>query len=240
MSADAGAGAGATAFEGQLSGADWRAYRAWLIETERAGRDGLVTSSDSAAPSTEWAHEVPCVEVGSCLVANRRYKWPKSFEHLDSAVVLVTDVAESGLTGLLLTRPSNYFVGDQESVYGRVGREFKENIVHLGGDCSMGSLEVLHKFSPAVCAGARELVPGLSLGGFNASRRLVQSGLASAHDFHFFIAYAKLTWPQLKAELDNCAWITVACSPNLLLHSSLEDPCAEKDSLWQRIMSHLD
>lgn len=103
----------------------------------------------------------------------------------------------------------------------------------------MGTLEVLHAHPSSVCAGARELIPGVSLGGFNASRRMVSSGEAAASDFHFFIAYARWTWEQLQAELDRNAWIIAACSPKLFVTPQLEDPCAEPAALWRNVLGLL-
>lgn len=112
-----GAGTGVPAFEGQLS--DWRTFRARLVEGEQ--------SSTLRVPSTfkegEWAHFLHKVEEGCCLIAEPTYIWPRSFAHLQHAVVLITDLNDVGVKGLLLTRPTNYFVGDQISVLGRVGRE---------------------------------------------------------------------------------------------------------------------
>ena len=104
----------------------------------------------------------------------------------------------------------------------------------------MGSLEILHKYPPAKCPGATELIPGVSLGGFNASRQMVRNGSASPLDFHFFVAYARWTWQQLQAELEREAWIIAACSEQVLLSSSLEDPCADADSLWYRVLELLN
>lgn len=103
----------------------------------------------------------------------------------------------------------------------------------------MGSLEVLHKYPASEVSGARELVPGISIGGFNATRGLVQSGYADAQDFHFFIAYARWNRGQLRAEMDGDAWITAACAPSVLMESGLEDPALESDSLWRKILQLL-
>lgn len=219
--------------------AGWRAFRAHLFAAERVGVQACAHELAGAAAGALWAHELPAVELGACLMANPRHRWPRSFAHLDAAVVLITDVTPAGVTGLLLNRQTKYTVADQASVVGRVGKEFGRNVLHLGGDCSTGSLEMLHPHPPSVCGGARELVSGLSLGGLNASRKMVQGQEALPSDFHFFVAYARWTNEQLESEMARGAWNIVSCSPALLLDSSLEDRNADPRRLWNNVSRFL-
>lgn len=217
---------------------DWRSFRAHLIAADKAN----VTTFHHTHPSLAsqqpslWAHKMPFVERGCCLLAKRGYKWPSSFAHLNSAVILITDVTDGAVSGILLNRPTRFHVANHASVLARVGDAFKRNLVHLGGDCSTGSLEMLHKLPPSECMGAVQIVPGVSRGGFNASRALVNNGAASPNDFHFFVAYSRWTREQLQAEMEQDAWEVLSCAPDLLIGEHLEQRQSQ-DDLWKKIMS---
>lgn len=215
---------------------DWRVFRAHLVAADRARLTALYHSHPSLISSPTWAHPLPAVEVGAVLLARSNHKWPRNFAHLDHAVVLVTDVTDAGVSGLLLNRPTKYTVGAHASVLARVGKAFERNLVHLGGDCSTGSLEVLHGHGPATVAGAREIAPGLYRGGFNASRALVQAGRAKSDDFHFFVAYSKWTWEQFNAEVGRGAWSVAACAPDVLLGKHLERTDESPKRFWEDVM----
>lgn len=207
---------------------DWRSFRAHLAAYEKLNR---APSFHSALRHDHpWAHRQQHVEKGTVLLAAPSHTWPSTFSHLSRAVILITDVNESAVTGLLLNRPTRYTVRQHRSVLARVGAVFADNVVHLGGDCSTGCLEVLHCVPSHVCKGACQVVPGLFRGGFNASRQLVTSGEYNAHSFRFFVAYSKWTWQSLEAEMQRGAWITASCSPQLLL-------TADTGALWSTIMS---
>lgn len=223
---------------------DWRAFRAHLLATYRLQRpthhhesalfDSVQAHEDGESDKV-WAHRLPHVEVGACLVADSRHQWPKSFAHLKRAVVVVTDVRPTGLSGLLLNRPTRFTVATHASVLARVGKEFLPNRVMLGGDCSTGSLDMLHPFTPYECPGATAIIPGLSHGGFNAARMLVRDGRAPASAFRFFVAYAKWTHDSFNAEMERGAWNIIACAPSLLLSSDANDP----NHLWNTLNSFL-
>lgn len=214
---------------------DWRAFRAHLVASQRINMHALHFAHPSFLSPTRWAHPQPNVEVGCVLLANSSYKWPTAFQHLQRAVVLITDVTPNGVSGLLLSRLTKYRVGTHRSVLGRVGKPFESNWVRLGGDCSTGSLEVLHGISDDVCEGAREIVPGLWRGGFNASRKLVGNGERSAGEFHFFVAYSKWTLEQMDAERKAGAWNVISCAPGVLLEGLNEGHQNYGADLWEDI-----
>lgn len=226
-----------------MTTSDWRAFRAHLLTAYRLQRpthhhESLIDRTEASGEKEDdsvWAHRLPHVEVGACLIADSRHQWPKSFEHLRRAVIVVTDVTPTGLSGLLLNRPTRFTVATHASVLGQVGKEFLPNRVMLGGDCSTGSLNMLHPFTPYECPGATAIIPGLSHGGFNAARALVRDGRAPASAFRFFVAYAKWTHDSFNAEMDRGAWNIVACAPSLLLSSDANDPY----QLWNTLNSFL-
>lgn len=101
-----------------------------------------------------------------------------------------------------------------------VGAEFRHNRLYLGGDVSLGTLAILHR-RPAVGAAATEVLPGVYLGGFNASRALVASAGAVAADFRLLRGYMAWSADGLAADLAAGAWRTVAAAPDVLLPPQL-------------------
>lgn len=194
---------------------DWRTFRAHLIASRRLNQPPhLHLPSTSSSSSTSWTHVLPRVEVGSCLVSSPSHSWPAAFAHLRRAVVLVTRVGPSGVSGLLLNRPTRYTVGAHASVLARAGPEFTDNRVFLGGDCSTGTLDVLHTHEEL--QGATRIIPGVASGGLNAARQCVRDGKADARDFQLYVAYAKWTTSAFDAEMQSGAWNVVACAPSVL------------------------
>jgi len=123
----------------------WRDFRLRLIEKE-GGRVGV--------SSRGWAHEVNVIEPGTCLISNANHQWSETHKHRNKAVVLVTKATDTEFTGLMLNRELGQYVHDIPSIEARVGREFRDNPVHLGGDCSLGTIEMIHSVQPERCPGA--------------------------------------------------------------------------------------
>lgn len=207
---------------------DWREFRARLI----------LNHPNSLPIPSIWAHSINIPEKGSILLANPNYKWPSNFSHLEQSVILLTDINPNcAVSGLLLTRITQHTVSTHASVLARVGNNFANNPVLLGGDCSTGSLEMLHPFSSNLCDGAQEIFPGLYRGGFNCSRNLVRENQAKACDFHFFVAYSRWTWEQFMAELDKDAWHIGVCSADIILNSLKEKK--HNCNLWNTLSEML-
>ncbi|KAJ8903882.1 hypothetical protein NDN08_000415 [Rhodosorus marinus] len=199
----------------------WRDFRLRLIEKE-GGRVGV--------SSRGWAHEVNVLEPGTCLISNVNHQWSETHKHRNKAVVLVTKATDTECTGLMLNRELGQHVHDIPSIEARVGREFRDNPVHLGGDCSLGTIEMIHTVPPERCPGAEEIVPGLYKGGFNASRELIQDRLADPSSFRFLLGYTQWKTEDLRREIKNKVWHQVACSTDLLLAGTGEQ-------LWHDVLS---
>lgn len=98
---------------------EWRRFRAALIAAEAAaaGTPASVSSGGGgggahAGGTAAWAHSVPTVEAGGCLVASPAYPWALGRRHLARAVVLVTEVGPDGVRGLIV----NHELGRCEAV----------------------------------------------------------------------------------------------------------------------------
>lgn len=218
--------------EGDLATSDWRAFRAHLrvcarlnvapahhlsTSTAATSTSLISTSYSPSAPPPVWAHALPAPEVGALLVASPSHEWPEPFAHLRRALILLTAHSSAGTSGILLNRPTALRVGQHGPALARVGAEFADAPLMLGGDCSTGSLTVVHSFPPTLVPGATPIIPGVYVGGLNGARRVVREGKARPTDFRFFVAYAKWTADSLNAELERGAWRVASCSPALLL-----------------------
>lgn len=225
----------------------WRDFRAQLVAAEQSGFQRDIHASDARddygngnqeAIASVWAHSLSRLEVGACLVASREHVWPASADYLQNAVILITDIdSSSGIQGLILNRPTGRKVSDSPGVLARVGAVFRENMVHLGGDCCMGYLDVLHA-RPDI-SGSREVIPGIYRGGFNSCKEFVLNGAASSNEFNMIISYTRWTWSQFLEEMDLSAWHIAAVSTKLILHPFSETSRHDPTSLWRLIMHEL-
>jgi putative AlgH/UPF0301 family transcriptional regulator len=220
----------------------WRDVRARLVASESASEPasiGVPTLQASPPLGHEsYVHPLGQLEVGACLIASTTHTWPKPIDYLRHAVVLITDVdASKGVAGLIMNRPTGCTVAQSPTVLARVGKQFADNNVNIGGDCPIGVLEVLHDNEDV--AGADEVIPGLYRGGVSACRELVSSGRADADTFHFLISYTRWTWQQLAEEMSFGAWVTAAVSSDILLHSALEGPMQSPKKLWDAVTRRL-
>lgn len=105
---------------------EWRRFRAALIAAEASAATTPVSGTSGGGGvggggggggahtggTAAWAHSVPTVEAGGCLVASPAYPWALGRRHLARAVVLVTEVGPDGVRGLIV----NHEIGRCEAV----------------------------------------------------------------------------------------------------------------------------
>eukprot|EP00188_Purpureofilum_apyrenoidigerum_P002610 Plantae.Rhodophyta-Purpureofilum_apyrenoidigerum.ctg26733.p1 GENE.Plantae.Rhodophyta-Purpureofilum_apyrenoidigerum.ctg26733~~Plantae.Rhodophyta-Purpureofilum_apyrenoidigerum.ctg26733.p1 ORF type:complete len:267 (+),score=40.25 Plantae.Rhodophyta-Purpureofilum_apyrenoidigerum.ctg26733:184-984(+) len=210
---------------GMVPVGDWREFRARSIQAE-----GGVVGEDCRDGRRSWAHEVSTIEPGTCLFASASHKWSKSMRHRDKVIILITKASATEYAGIMLNRYIRHTVHDISSFEARVGKEFMNNEVFLGGDHSSGTIEMLHMAPPEICPGAEELCPKLYRGGFNASRELVQKEVYKPSSFRFFIGYTRWKAEELHAEIRKKVWHKIACSVDFILRNG-------GDELWQEGMT---
>jgi putative transcriptional regulator len=142
--------------------ADWRAFRAQLVQ-EEAGAGGVAGSQareqvEAAAPAGGWAHEIWAPEAGCLLIANP-VKFRGSQSYFARAVVLLTEHDEhAGSIGFLLNRPTPHTVGDVAPSL----RMFAGCPLFSGGPVGDG-LQFIHSL-PDV-HGSKEIMRGVFYGG---------------------------------------------------------------------------
>ena len=92
--------------------ADWRAFRAQLVQEEAGAAGGGGSQAREQEAAGGWAHEIWAPEAGCLLIANP-VKFRGSQSYFARAVVLLTEHDEdAGSIGFLLNRPTPHTVGD--------------------------------------------------------------------------------------------------------------------------------
>lgn len=195
----------------------WRQFRSQLVASERRAHRSSVSHQH---PLREiWAHELSSLEVGCCIVSTETSVWSLASAHYNKAVILVTKLDSTGITGILLTHPSRWNVSSHESILGRVGREFGDNVVFIGGDCECGTMEILHDRRELVGGGggAQVVFDGLYRGGVNGCRDVVKNGNGDREAFRIFMGYTRFQWDKWRKQYEAGKWRIVACSERLIL-----------------------
>ncbi|CAI5524025.1 unnamed protein product [Closterium sp. Naga37s-1] len=107
---------------------------------------------------------------------------------------------------------------------------FARNAIYIGGFKSDGStLYFLHGHD---LPGAKELMPGVYMGGLEAAAEQVLLGNMPPSDFRFFVG--QVEWPagKLQEEVDAGLWYTAACARSLVLKQCLQLP----KPLWREML----
>ncbi|KAG2442426.1 hypothetical protein HXX76_002512 [Chlamydomonas incerta] len=206
------------------SQSDWREFRAKLVSQSR-GQGPASTSAD------EWAHIIPKPEKGALLLAHPLL-FQNSQTYFHRAAILLLEHGDTGSYGVILNRPSTYFIRDIPLK--RPQEQFNDCRLYVGGDVGGGEVQVLHPHGDL--AGAVEVVKGVYMGGLDAGRDAIDAGKAKAQDFRWFSAYAGWAPGQLAMECKRGVWFTAAASPKLLLK---EVEHGQGPSYWHELMTLL-
>ena len=138
--------------------ADWRAFRAQLVQKEAGAAGGGGSQAREQPPAGGWAHEIWAPEAGCLLIANP-VKFRGSQSYFARAVVLLTEHDEhAGSIGFLLNRPTPHTVGDVAPSL----RLFAGCPLFSGGPVGDG-LQFIHSL-PDV-HGSKEIMRGVFYGG---------------------------------------------------------------------------
>ena len=138
--------------------ADWRAFRAQLVQEEAGAAGGGGSQAREQEAAGGWAHEIWAPEAGCLLIANP-LKFRGSQSYFARAVVLLTEHDEdAGSIGFLLNRPTPHTVGDVAPSL----RLFAGCPLFSGGPVGDG-LQFIHSL-PDV-HGSKEIMRGVFYGG---------------------------------------------------------------------------
>ena len=107
--------------------------------------------------------------------------------------------------------------------------EFITNAIWQGGDVGGGDVYIL---PPSRVAGGKEVVSGISIGGFKECKQAVVDGTLTPAEVRFF--HKKAGWGpgQLSEELADGVWFLASASANLILG----EPPATRENLWSEML----
>ncbi|CAI5937699.1 unnamed protein product [Closterium sp. NIES-65] len=194
---------------------DWREFRARLIR----GEVGVAGEEPGASGATDGADALTVPETGCVLLAHPR-AFGVSQQYFNRAVIFLLMHGPQGTAGVILNRPSQYTLG-QLAGFEELLPEFSACPLYLGGDVGSTSTHCLHGVAELVGGegGAREVCPGVYVGGYSRIKEHVASGQSNSMDYRWFARYAG----QLEREAAAGVWYLGACSPDSILqHLKLE------------------
>lgn len=210
--------------QAKLQQADWRAFRARLLQT--------TASLDSPLPSSanhqHWAHALSQPEPGCLLLAH-----PTAFlmrqQYFHQAVIFLFAHTKEGSAGLIINRPTEYNLG-QLAGFEDLLPEFGSCPLYMGGDVGANALHSVHGV-PRV-EDSVEIVSGVYMGGFKSMKSSVQSGQHSAMDYRLFVRYSGWGPGQLEREVAMGVWYVACCSKDIILKHCIQLP----KPLWREVL----
>ncbi|GJP62942.1 hypothetical protein CLOP_g20005 [Closterium sp. NIES-67] len=209
----------------------------------------LASQNPRLAKEVPWVHSTGGAEAGGVLLAAPFPQGPGLASEgrqvpgaggLDqrlwqAAVFLVEHGASGGESwGLMLNRPSGYTIqkalAQTNQVEDAALTVFARNAIYIGGFKSDG--RTLHFLHGHDLPGAKEVMPGVFLGGLEAAAEQVLMGNMPPTDFRFFVG--RLEWQpgKLQEEVDAGLWYTAACARSLVLKQCLQLP----KPLWREML----
>ncbi|CAI7911455.1 unnamed protein product [Closterium sp. NIES-53] len=213
----------------------------------------LASQNPRLAKEVPWVHSTGAAEAGGVLLAAPFPQIPGQGEEeggdggrgagaggLDrrlwqAAVFLVEHGGPDRESwGLLLNRPSGFTIQMALAKVNRVEEAslavFARNAIYIGGFKSDGStLYFMHGHD---LPGAKEVMPGVFMGGLEAAAEQVLLGKMPSSDFRFFVGQVEWQPGKLQEEVDAGLWYTAACARSLVLKQCLQLP----KPLWREML----
>jgi len=224
--------------------ADWRAFRARLVQLEQS----ITPESDDGGKSTEtsktedgWAYETPLIEQGAILLSTPSNHFAINQQYFHKNIILIVNHEPGFTTGIILNRPTALSLKDVKDVAlsEDVSRELQSWNVWFGGDCeginergtnSQRSF-VLHSLEDLADMSVK-VIRGVYLIELEKARLLVAEGKADKDDFLLLIGYCGWGPDQLQGELDRGdTWNLVACDQRKVLGDLRSEQTALRNRL---------
>jgi putative AlgH/UPF0301 family transcriptional regulator len=228
--------------EFDLSGRDWRAFRAKLVMGESQATaaatktdnvsedddlDGIgslfgVTAgsiSSSSFDPDQWAYESgKVIEQGAVILGGveQDYGFGLRQQYFHKAAILVLDHQEATFTkGIILNRPTEITLPDTlNNIRWKVW--FGGDVQGL--DSTKPDIICLHSLdTPPVTEVSTTVLRDIQWTSFHQAKKLVHAGHAKPSDFWVFCGYAGWGPGQLLGELDRQSWYMVATDSQTLL-----------------------
>mmetsp|Transcript_12973 Transcript_12973/g.27617 ORF Transcript_12973/g.27617 Transcript_12973/m.27617 type:complete len:620 (+) Transcript_12973:67-1926(+) len=244
---------------------DWREFRARLVMRTS---DGEATSDDigSSHSTNTWAYDSGyLIEPGSIILA----KVDPDFcyfglnqQYFHKSVMLVTHHNENSFTkGIILNRPTNLFLGDEDFLNengdpfilegGRMSErknESNEWRIWYGGDVhglysDDPEIICLHSVRSELGRNvSQEVMKNVMLTNYQGARQIVDAGDATSSDFWVFAGYAGWTSGQLLDELKRESWYMVSADSQTVWSELVRQRDEESDprnvglTTWSMLM----
>ncbi|XP_073309498.1 uncharacterized protein [Primulina huaijiensis] len=208
--------------EGSLLKSDWRAFRARLVASERTltaptSPSPLVdpfTTMDQPDPAErKWAHPISEPEKGCLLIATEKLDSNHIYKR---TVILVLSSGPTGLTGLILNRPSFMSIKEMKSWASNLSIPVSDGPLHFGGPLFEGLFLVSGKQKQTGVLD--EVMKGLHYGTMESLDCAIETkrDLGEVGDFRFFDGYCAWESEELREEIRAGYWAVAACSPSVI------------------------
>ncbi|KAH7280087.1 hypothetical protein KP509_37G051900 [Ceratopteris richardii] len=223
--------------QARIQQADWRAFRARLVQKSAclddvpavAAADATI-SADSVTPEL-WAHSIPRPETGCLVIAN-----PTEFsvhqQYFNQAVIFLFAHTIEGSAGLILNRPTEYNLG-QLAGFEELLPDFANCALYMGGDVGVNALHVVHGVQGL--EDSVEIIPGVYMGGLKAMKESVQRGESKPEQYRWFARYAGWGPGQLEREVSHGVWYLASCSKDIIMKPCLNLP----KPLWREVLEYM-
>ncbi len=212
---------------------DWREFRARLV-MRSSDREASSDDIGSTFTTTTWAYDSGfLIEPGSIILAKADPKFSYfglNQQYFHKSVMLVTHHDEKSFTkGIILNRPTNLFLGDEDFLNengdpfildnGRMNEqknEIDEWRIRYGGDVhglysDDPEIICLHSINSEVAKNvSQEVMKNVMLTNYQGARQIVDAGDATSSEFWVFAGYAGWTSGQLLDELKRESWYMVS------------------------------
>lgn len=224
--------------------ADWRSFRARLVDAEGAAAGGVPRVGECAEGEARWAHRVARPEEGCVLVARPEVIQEGFFE---KGVVLVLSHGEMGTFGLCLNKMLSKSLAsvpsDSSSPLGEAFQMAKvecfiNNPLMSGGPLGLDSLMILHDKE---LVEATKVIGNLHCGDLLGAMVAVRTGELESKRCRFFSGYSAWSSGQLDEEIEEGAWDVLATSTQYILdfeHASSDDDHGK--CLWSALREKAD
>ncbi|KAI5078229.1 hypothetical protein GOP47_0005900 [Adiantum capillus-veneris] len=188
--------------QAKVQQADWRAFRARLLQkTASLDAAAAAVSAESGTPEL-WAHSITQPEPGCLLIAN-----PTAFlsrqQYFHQAVIFLFAHSNEGSAGLILNRPTEYNLG-QLAGFEELLPDFASCPLYMGGDVGANALHVVHGVHGL--EDSMQVIPGVYMGGIKSMKASVQRGESKPDDYRWFVRYAGWGPGQLEREIAMGVW----------------------------------
>lgn len=160
---------------------------------------------------------------GILLIADPFLKDP----NFKRSVVFLCEHQEEGSFGFVLNRTYEYSLDELIT-----GVEDLKIPVYYGGPVQMDTIHFLHQY-PLQIPGGFKVADDIYWGGdFETAIALLRAGDLDITRIRFYIGYSGWSKGQLKDELQEKSWLTVAATRKLIFHKEINE-------IWRDALRHL-